>query len=123
MAEHNDVGRWGEQIAVDYLVVSGHAIMARNWRSGHYELDIVAMKGSRVIFVEVKTRSNTSDDPVEAIDRRKVTRLIRAAEAFADVFNVNHEMQFDIIAITGTPDDYHIEHIPDAFESPLITYR
>lgn len=122
MARHNVTGNWGESLAADYLAAKGYAIADRNWRSGHYEIDIVAYKGSRIIFVEVKTRSRDYDDPLEAVDRNKALRLIRAAEAYVNAFDINHEIQFDLIAINGTPEQYKIEHIADAFESPLRTY-
>lgn len=122
MARHNDTGRWGEDAAADYLAANGYAIAERNWRSGHYEIDIIAYKGDRIVFVEVKTRSCETDDPIEAVDRNKAMRLIRAAVTYVDINKVNHDIQFDLVAINGSPDDYNIEHIPDAFESPLKTY-
>lgn len=122
MARHNETGRWGEAVAADYLTSKGYAIAERNWRSGHYEIDIVAYKGSRIIFVEVKTRSNLYDDPLEAVDRNKAMRLIRAAIVYVEAHNINHDIQFDIIAVNGSQDNYSIEHIADAFESPLRTY-
>lgn len=122
MARHNETGRWGEAVAADYLTSKSYAIAERNWRSGHYEIDIVAYKGSRIIFVEVKTRSNLYDDPIEAVDRNKAMRLIRAAIVYVEAHNINHDMQFDIIAVNGSKDNYSIEHIADAFESPLRTY-
>lgn len=122
MAKHNITGKWGEDAAADYLAANGYAIAERNWRSGHYEIDIIAYKGNRIVFVEVKTRSSETDDPIEAVDRHKAMRLIRAAVTYVDINKVNHDIQFDLVAINGTPDNYRIEHIPDAFESPLLTY-
>ena len=122
MAKHNDTGKWGEDIAAEYLAANGYAIAVRNWHCGHSEIDIIAYKGNRIIFVEVKTRSNDNEDPLEAVDRNKSMRLIRAAVAYVNTFDINHEMQFDLIAIKGTPDKYVIEHIPDAFDTPLKTY-
>ncbi|MDE6704082.1 MAG: YraN family protein [Muribaculaceae bacterium] len=122
MARHNETGRWGEDVAAEYLAARGYAIAERNWRSGHYEIDIVAYKGSRIVFVEVKTRTRDYDDPIEAVDRNKALRLIRAANVYIDAKDINHEIQFDLIAVNGSPTDYRIEHIPDAFESPLRTY-
>lgn len=121
MARHNDTGRWGEEIAAQHLMKNGYAISATNWKSGHYELDIVAFKDNRIVFVEVKTRSSDSD-PLEAVDSWKKHRLIRAAIAYVEIFDINHQIQFDLIAINGKPDNYHIEHIPDAFQPPLKTY-
>ncbi len=123
MAKHNDTGKWGETLAADYLAAKGYAIAERNWHSGHYEIDIVAYNGNRIVFVEVKTRSRDHDDPIEAVDRQKAMRLIRAATVYVEAYDINHDMQFDLIAVNGTPDNYRIEHIPDAFASPLKTYR
>lgn len=122
MARHNETGRWGEALAAEYLVTQGYAIRERNWHSGHYEIDIVAYKGSRIVFVEVKTRSHEDDDPLEAVDKNKTLRLVRAAVAFVNAYKVDHEIQFDLIAITGSPTDYRIEHIADAFEPPFMSY-
>ena len=122
MARHNETGKWGEDVSADYLAAKGYAIAERNWRSGHYEIDIVAYKNARIVFVEVKTRTRDYDDPIEAVDRQKALRLIRAANVYIEAKDINHEMQFDLIAVNGSPDDYRIEHIPDAFESPLRTY-
>ena len=122
MARHNQTGRWGEDIATEYLVSQGYAIAERNWRCGHYEIDIIAYKGSRIVFVEVKTRSNDEDDPLEAVDKNKTLRLIRAAVAYVNTYDIDHEIQFDLIAINGTPSDYHIEHLEDAFDPPFKSY-
>ncbi|MDE6239965.1 MAG: YraN family protein [Muribaculaceae bacterium] len=122
MARHNETGRWGEDIAAEYLAANGYAIADRNWRCGHYEIDIVAYKGSRIIFVEVKTRSDNDEDPLEAVDKDKTSRLIRAAVVYINTYEIDHDIQFDLIAINGTSSDYTIEHIPDAFIPPLKTY-
>ena len=121
MARHNETGQWGENLACEKLITEGYAINQRNFRIGHYELDIIAMKGNRIVFVEVKTRSNPDSDPIEAIDSKKIMRMTRAANAYVTAYDIPHEVQFDIITIVGTPDDYKLEHIPDAFFAPLTT--
>ena len=121
MAQHNETGQWGEDLACEKLITEGYAINQRNFRIGHYELDIIAMKGNRIVFVEVKTRSNPDSDPIEAIDSKKIMRMTRAANAYVTAYDIPHEVQFDIITIVGTPDDYKLEHIPDAFFAPLTT--
>lgn len=121
MAKHNDTGHWGEQIARDFLAAKGYAIADSNWKSGHYELDIIAYNDNRIVFVEVKTRSGNSD-PLDAVNYAKKTRLIKAGLAYVDSKEINHEIQFDLIAINGSPDSYTVEHIVDAFQTPLKTY-
>lgn len=126
MARHNELGKWGEQLAVDLLVTKGYAIVERNWRAGNLEVDIVAMKDNRIVFVEVKTRSSGFVDPLDAIDRRRVSRIVRAANSYVKAYNIPHEVQFDIVIIIGAPeggDSPQIEHIPDAFLPPLRTIR
>lgn len=121
MAQHNDIGAWGEDIACEKLITDGYTICHRNMRIGHYELDIIATKGNRIIFVEVKTRTNPNHDPLNAIDNKKIARMARAANAFVIAYNIPHEVQFDIITISGTPNNHTIEHIPDAFTAPLTS--
>ncbi|MBR6747176.1 MAG: YraN family protein [Muribaculaceae bacterium] len=126
MARHNELGKWGEQLAVDLLVTKGYAIVERNWRAGNLEVDIVAMKDNRIVFVEVKTRSSEFVDPLDAIDRRRVSRIVRAANSYVKAYNIPHEVQFDVIIIIGTPESGNmpqVEHIPDAFLPPLRTIR
>lgn len=120
MARHNQIGEWGEQVCREYLTARGYAVMEHNVHMGHKELDIVAMKGDRIIFVEVKTRSTDLTDPAEAIDRRKISRIVSAANSFLTSHEYPHEAQFDVMIVIGTPGTgYSIEHIPDAFMPPL----
>ncbi len=121
MALHNKTGQWGEDLACDKLIKDGYAICERNYHIGHYEIDIIAMKGNRIIFVEVKTRSSNDSDPLDAINNKKILRLVRAANAYISAYDIPHEPQFDIITIVGSPDNYLLEHIPDAFDAPLTT--
>lgn len=122
MTRTNTVGRWGEDLAAELLVTKGYAIVERNWHMGHYEIDIVAMHGGRIVFVEVKTRTSGEEDPAAAVDIRKMRRMAVAANRYVITRDIPHEVQFDIITITGTPDNYVIDHIDDAFLSPLKTY-
>lgn len=121
MARHNDTGKWGEEVATGLLVTKGYAIVARNVKVGSVEIDIIATKDNRVCFVEVKTRSSDFVDPLEAVDTRKRSRMVRASDTWMQSTRVTLEYQFDIILITGTPDSYTIEHIPDAFFPGLTT--
>ncbi|MBQ7042728.1 MAG: YraN family protein [Muribaculaceae bacterium] len=122
MAKHNELGKWGESIACETLICNGYAICERNWRVNHYEIDIIAMKGNRIIFVEVKTRTDDYVDPLESIDRKKIIHMTRSANAYIKMYNIPHEPQFDIILIIGSPETGHkIEHISDAFMPPLLS--
>lgn len=123
MASHNEKGHWGEKVAAEYLVASGYAICETNWRVPPYEIDIVAMKGDRIVFVEVKTRKDRYIDAAEAVGKTKQSRLVKAANAYMNYSKVPHEVQFDIVIVVGEPSDFSVEHIPDAFYPPLKSYR
>lgn len=113
MASHNDLGTWGENVACEKLVAEGCAIMERNWRSGHYEIDIIAQRGDRIIFAEVKTRRSDADDAYGAFDVQKMRRLGRAATAYLRAYDIPLEPQFDFFAVIGTPNDYELTHDED----------
>lgn len=120
MSEHYDLGRKGEDEAVRYLENKGYYIMHRNWRSGKRELDIVARDGNEVAFVEVKTRRNTNfGRPEEAVDNRKIRRIVASADAYVRKYAVDLPIRFDIITVVGAEPPFEIEHIPDAFLPPI----
>lgn len=121
MARHNDIGRRGEDIACELLVREGYAIVARNWRMNRYEVDIVALKGDRMVFAEVKTRSDGCD-PLDAVDERKMSYMACAADAYVQAYGVRHSVQFDVFGIWIDGDDFKVEHIADAFLPPLKQY-
>ena len=124
MAQHNELGAWGENVAREYLITKGYAIMEYDTRRGHFEVDVIALKDNLIIFVEVKTRSSGLFDPLDAITPQKIRNICRAANSFVRRYNFHQEVQFDVIAIIGTPESgYEIEHIPDAFQPPLGGYR
>ncbi|UKI25034.1 MAG: YraN family protein [Bacteroidales bacterium] len=87
------------------------------------EIDIVAEKDNRIIVVEVKSRSHPIYDISQVITRDKIRHLINAGNAYVKMFNLPHELQFDVILMVGQdPDNFTVEHIPDAFMAPLRTY-
>lgn len=119
MAEHNELGRWGERVAREFLLSQGYAIDCLNLRIGNVEVDFIARKDNRLCFIEVKTRGSDLVDPADAVDRKKRRRLIRAADMYMQGVNEPLEPQFDLIIIIGGPDGYEIEHVPDAFYPKL----
>jgi putative endonuclease len=106
MKNHNQVlGRWGEDVAVGYLKNNAYKILARNYRTRHGEIDIVAEKEGAIIFVEVKLRSSIEFGfPEDAVTPRKQAHLLQAAEKyFIDHPDSPETWQFDIVAITRHP--------------------
>lgn len=119
MAEKNDLGRDGEAVARNYLIRQGYKVMHSNWHWHHYELDIVALKDDEVIVVEVKTRSEDFlVSPEEAVDRKKIRRIVAAADAYMRYFNLGLPVRFDIITLIKSADGYKIDHLDDAFYAP-----
>lgn len=85
MAAKDTLGRRGEQLAADYLVGTGMAIIDRNWRCALGEIDIVARDGGETVFVEVKARAGLGyGHPLEAITAAKLARLRRLAGAWCE---------------------------------------
>lgn len=124
MATHNDLGKWGEEMAVQHLREQGYTILDRDWRVGHRDLDIVARTpdGIVVVFVEVKTRtSDVVSSPHDAVDARKIKSLGAAANAYVKEFQIWDELRFDIISIIGDRSETALlEHVEDAFNPLLI---
>lgn len=95
------LGRWGEDIAASHLVSIGYELVARNFRSSHGEVDLVATHDGVWVFVEVKTRRGSLFGlPEEAITPEKAARLLRVAEDFLQVHHlIDVDWRVDVIAI------------------------
>ena len=117
------VGRKGEEEASQYLTRLGHRILARNWRGGHLELDIVTIKGNELHFVEVKSRvAPVMAEPERNVGRTKQRRLVAAAQAFLHDESrkdlpADLEVFFDVMSVIfyGTGAEFDIEYYPKAF--------
>jgi len=111
------LGRRGERIAERHLRRNGYRIVARNFRAAGAEIDLVAMDGETLVFVEVKTRfGDEAGTPQEAIDSRKEEHMRRAAEAFAARYRAgDRAMRFDVVAISGEGRSRRLELLRDAF--------
>jgi putative endonuclease len=116
MAGHNDLGKKGEDMAVEYLISIGHCIIARNYRYEKAEVDIISTFDDMIIFSEVKTRSTQQYGYPESAVGAKKKSLLRDAMDFYLVENkIMEESRFDILSIVTNPDGTEIHHIPDAF--------
>lgn len=111
------LARRGEDIAAAYLKSRGLEILARNWRAGHRELDIVVLDGRVVAFVEVKARRGGPQHPLEAITRAKRRDVRRAAAAWIHAHpRVGVEFRFDAVAVRFEEGRQPaVEHIRNAF--------
>ena len=122
MAEHNDLGKWGEDVALAYLLDQGYRLLDRNWHQGHRDLDLIMQQDDTLVIVEVRTRrNNLFMDPEQTVDALKMLSLSKAANAYIRLHRISLTIRFDIVAITGTPSsDFTINHIEDAFYPPAI---
>ncbi len=120
MAEHNQLGEKGEDLALDFLLKQGYELLARNYRYQKAEVDIILNQGNTIIFVEVKTRTSESFVEAEvAVTTQKQKRMISAANNFLTETSMDYEAQFDIVVVILNSKEKSIRHIPDAFNSVL----
>ena len=116
MIEPHELGKLGEELAVEYLIEKGYQILERNWRSGHKEIDIIAQIDDNLVIVEVKTRkSDDYGEPDIAVGIAKQRMLIWAADAYVRKNQLNVDVRFDIVSIVISDEEPQIEHIEDAF--------
>lgn len=113
------LGRAGEDAAARYLSDRGFTLLARNWRQGRLELDLVCRDRETLVFVEVKSRrSSAVARPDEALTPRKRRILVRAVRAWlAATGDWSRPCRFDVVTVVSDPAGaLHLEHIPHAFD-------
>lgn len=117
MARHIQLGAKGEQLARSFLIRKGYEILDINWCYQKAEVDLIASFDSKIIFIEVKTRSSVNfGQPEEFVDESKQRNLRRAADQYIYLMNFDGEIRFDIISVlVDQKDGYQIHHIEDAF--------
>ncbi|MFV5690671.1 YraN family protein [Flavobacterium sp. LT1R49] len=116
MAEHNELGKIGEEMAVEYLQKEGYIILETNWTFQKAEVDILAQKENTLAVVEVKTRSSLEFGlPQDFVKQKKIQLLVKAVDAYLSKKDLDIEVRFDIIAIHKEGKSFVIEHLIDAF--------
>jgi len=116
MAQHNETGKQGEQMAAEYLAAKGYEILERNWRFKKNEVDIIARDGNILVFVEVKTRhENYLVEPELTVSKSQQRAIIKTANQYIVSRDIDMEARFDIISIVLSSQGENILHIDDAF--------
>jgi putative endonuclease len=116
MAQHNELGKKGEQLAVDFLHKKGYVIKERNYRFDKAEVDIIALKDDILAIVEVKTRSTIDfGNPQDFVKPKQIKNLVKAVDEYVVENDLDYEVRFDIIAIVKKAKGYDIEHLENAF--------
>ena len=116
MAQHNELGKLGEELAVAFLEENGYEILETNWVFQKAEIDIIAQKENVLAVVEVKTRSSIEFGlPQDFVKPKKIQLLVKAVNEYVISNDLEVEVRFDIIAISKEEKDFKLEHIEDAF--------
>ena len=116
MAEHNELGKQGEELAVDFLQKNGYEILETNWTFQKAEVDIIAKSGDTLAIIEVKTRSSIDFGlPQDFVKPKKIQLLVKAVNEYVTQNDLDVSVRFDIIAIQKNGKDFIIEHLDDAF--------
>lgn len=118
LSEPGVAGRVGEELAVQYLLGKGYRLIGQNVRCGPAEIDIIALDGDILCFVEVKSRKgNEQGDPEEYVDFRKQQRLVRGATCFHARERYNqYRVRFDVVSVLEEKGKMKINHLENAFE-------
>jgi putative endonuclease len=116
MAEHNELGKLGEELAVAFLQKNGYKILETNWTFQKAEIDIIAKKENILAIVEVKTRSSLDFGlPQDAVKPKKIQLLVKAVNEYVVSNDLEMDVRFDIIALHKDGKKFVIEHLEDAF--------
>ena len=112
------LGKRGEDFAANFLANKGYKIKERNYRSPLGEIDIIAISGQTLVFVEVKTRSNANFGlPFEAVNKRKQGQIAKTALYYMAKKKIReHAARVDIVSIISKGDNFEAELIENAFD-------
>ena len=116
--EHLNIGRIGEEIDANFLETIHCTILETNWRYKKAEIDIIAMsEDNTLLFVEVKTRSNSYFGPgSDSIDLHKRNLIIDAAMVYWTLIQHKGEIRFDVVDIfLRSSEEFRMEYTPNAF--------
>lgn len=114
------LGVLGERVAERWLRRAGWEVVARRFRSGHRDIDLVVRRGATVAFVEVKARRDGGfADPAVAVGWRKRRELTRSAQVWIDRCGAGcpEVYRFDVVSVLFTRGGVRVRHIEDAFGS------
>ena len=112
MYERHELGKAGEEIAVQYLEKNGYNLQARNFRCKKGEIDIIALDKDEIVFIEVKTRKNANyGNPIDAVDKRKQKHILNSCKYYIYLNKLEKcNIRFDVIEIYKKQ-KFYINHI------------
>jgi putative endonuclease len=115
MAEHNDIGKLGENIAAEHLLGLGYKVLRKNYRFRKGEIDIIAINpNGKFTFFEVKSRKG-GGEPEQAVNKKKIKLLFETIDQYKYENKIEDETFLDIIAIiiydSKVPEIEHFEDV------------
>lgn len=113
----NEFGIFAEEMAVREYIKRGYVIKERNMHLGSSEIDIIVQKDNTVVIAEVKARKSSEEDALNAVNKEKRRRMVRAADSYLRKYQGKFYYRFDIVVCIGNKYDYKLEIFEDAFLS------
>jgi putative endonuclease len=115
----NEFGELGERIAARWFQRSGWRVVARRFRAGRRDIDLIIEREGLIAFVEVKSRTGVEfGDPVEAVHRRKQRSLTKSAQSWiARHGRSDEKYRFDVVGVLVSGERVFVKHVPGAFEA------
>ena len=108
-----------EQIVCDYLIKKGMKIIDRNYTVKGGEIDIVAIDGEYICFIEVKFRTAGAIDAYSSVGISKQRRIIKSAERFIEKTGYNYQPRFDVVFVFSCDGELSFEYIKNAFDASV----
>lgn len=116
MGKHNEFGKEGEQIAVNFLIKKGYEIKYRNYRYLKAEIDVIAQMDNMLCIIEVRSRSSDFIENIaETITKKKIGLLVMGADHYVIENDLDVEVRFDVITILKNKRVLEVEHLENAF--------
>jgi putative endonuclease len=109
------LGKLGEQKALSYLVEKKYKIIETNWRYQKCEVDIIASKSNELIFIEVKTRTNSIISQENLISIAQQKRIIYAADYYINKNKIDLNIRFDLIFVEKDFKSFKFTHLKEIF--------
>lgn len=120
MAEHNELGTLGEELALKELLKKGYKLKDKNYRFMKGEIDLIMIDGDKLVFVEVKTRQTAEiGEPYLSVTRKKQRQIIQTAHRYIIQKDLDMDARFDIVSIVHNSYRTKIEHIDNAFYATM----
>ncbi len=115
--DNQKLGKWGEELAEEYLIKNKYKILENNYKNYYGEIDIIAKLKSKIVFIEVKTRTGRAFGlPEDSVNSEKQKKIIRTSEKYILEKKLNNNYRIDVIAIEkdyGTRKIY-LRHLKNA---------